>query len=70
MLTKLSSEKIGENLKRLIKESDYHTQVAFAKACGEKDRTIRRWVKNGITKIDDIATVAKTLDVDVKALLF
>jgi AraC-like DNA-binding protein len=81
MSAKLNPKKIGENLKRLIKESEYKTQAAFAKAYAHEyklsnksrnvdARTVRRWVKDGMTKIDDIADAAKTLNVDVRALLF
>ena len=70
MLSTLSSERIGTNLKRLIKESKYRTQEAFAEACYTDARVVRRWFKDGIKNIDTIAFVAKTLDVDVMALLF
>ena len=33
MLATLSSKRVGANLKRLIKESKYRTQAAFAEAC-------------------------------------
>ena len=70
MYATLSSERIGANLKRLIKESEYRTQEAFAEACYTDARVIRRWIKDGIKNIDTIALVAKTLNVDVMALLF
>ena len=70
MLTTLSSERIGANLKRLIKESEYRTQEAFAEACYTDARVIRRWIKDGIKNIDTINFVAQTLNVDVMALLF
>ena len=70
MLTTLSSERIGANLKRLIKESEFRTQEAFAEACYADARVIRKWIKDGIKNIDTIALVAKTLNVDVMALLF
>jgi hypothetical protein len=70
MLTTLSSKRIGANLKRLIKESEFRTQEAFAEACYADARVIRRWIKDGIKNIDTIALVAKTLNVDVMALLF
>ena len=77
----LSSERIGANLKRLIKESKYVTQDAFAKAyksnykssernCNVDTRTVRRWVEAGVAKIDTIAKIAEILEVDVRALLF
>ena len=66
----LSSERVGTNLKRLIKESKFRTQESFAEACYADARVIRRWIKDGIKNIDTIALVAKTLNVDVMALLF
>ena len=66
----ISPEKIGENLKRLIKESEYRTQERFAEEAFVDVRTVRRWVKNGIDSISTVAMVADILDVDVKALLF
>ena len=68
MLVELTPEKVGQNLKHLIKESRYHTQEEFAYAVGADARTVRRWVQ----KLDSISTVvhvAKVLDVDVKDLL-
>ena len=75
MFATLSSERIGANLKRLIKESEHRTQEAFAKACTTDARTIdarviRRWIKSGIKNLDTIAFVAEKLNVDVMALLF
>ena len=70
MLATLSSVRIGANLKRLIKESEYRTQEAFAEACFADARVIRRWIKHGIKNIDTIAFVAEKLNVDVMALLF
>ena len=70
MLTTLSSKRIGANLKRLIQESKYHTQEKFAVAHNADVRTVRRWIQNGINDIYTIEDVAKTLGVDVMALLF
>ena len=70
MFATISPEKIGENLKRLIKESEYRTQGQFAKAVGKDIRTVRRWVGGGVEKLDTVYKVADVLDVDVKALLF
>ena len=70
MLTTISSEMIGANLKRLIKESKYRTQENFAYAFGCDPRTLRRWLKDGIDSICDINRCATLLEVDVKALLF
>jgi hypothetical protein len=70
MSTTLTPERIGNNLKHLIKESEYRTQEAFAEAVGADVRTVRRWVQNGIDSIFTVAMVADVLDVDEKALLF
>ena len=69
MFATMSPEKVGENLKRLIKESEYRTQERFAEEAYVDVRTVRRWVQ----KLDSISTVvyiARVLDVDVMALLF
>ena len=63
-------EKIGENLKRLIKESKYRTQGSFALAIGKDIRTVRRWVSGRIDSLDMVFEIAKLLDVDAMALLF
>lgn len=68
MFADLSPERIGGNLKRLIKESEFRTQEEFALAVGADVRTVRRWVQ----KLDSISTIvhiAKVLQVDVTALL-
>lgn len=68
MFATLTPERIGNNLKHLIKESEYRTQEAFAEAVGADVRTVRRWIQ----KLDSISTVvyiAGVLDVDVMALL-
>jgi transcriptional regulator with XRE-family HTH domain len=68
MFTNLTPEKIGDNLKHLIRESKYRTQEEFACAAGADVRTVRRWVQ----KLDSISTIvhiAKVLQVDVTALL-
>lgn len=69
MFAQLSPERIGSNLKRLIKESRFRTQENFAAAVFTDVRTVRRWVQ----KLDSISTVAHlatVLEVDVMALLF
>ena len=70
MFATITPEKVGENLKRLIKESEYRTQERFAEEAFVDVRTVRRWVQKGIDSISTIAMVADILDVDVKALLF
>lgn len=64
-----TSQKVGENLKRLIKESKYHTQERFAEAAYYDVRTVRRWIQHGVDSISKVNELAKVLDVDVMALL-
>ena len=70
MLAELKpSEKVGLNLKRLIKESG-RTQESFAVKANIDERTLRRWLQKGINSISSISKVAEVLGVDVEALLF
>lgn len=66
----LCPERVGDNLKRLIKESQYRTQERFAEAAFVDVRTVRRWMQHGIDSIATVAMLADLLDVDVMALLF
>lgn len=68
MFTNLTPEKIGNNLKRLIKESKYRTQEEFAYWAGADVRTVRRWTQR-LDSISTIVHIAGVLDVDVMALL-
>lgn len=70
MLATTSPKIVGENLKRLIKESEYRTQERFAEAVFADVTTVRRWLRNGIDEISTVLTVADVLGVDVTALLF
>ena len=70
MLATTSPKIVGENLKRLIKESEYRTQERFAEAVFTDVTPVRRWLKNGIDEISTVLTVADVLGVDVTALLF
>ena len=70
MLATTSPKIVGENLKRLIKESEYRTQERFAEVVFTDVTTVRRWLKNGIDEISTVLTVADVLGVDVTALLF
>ena len=65
-----SPEKIGANIKRLIKESKFESQDKFALACNKNSRTVSRWITDGIDNIDTLNLVARTLEVDVRAILF
>ena len=68
MSTTLCPERIGANLKRLIKESKYRTQEEFAYEAGADVRTVRRWTQR-LDSISTIVHIADVLDVDVMALL-
>ena len=61
---------VGNNLKRLIKESEYRTQERFTEAIWVDPRTVGRWVQGGVDDIKSINDIARVLDVDVRALLF
>ena len=69
MSTTRCSARVGANLKRLIKESEYRTQERFSEAVDKDPRTVRRWIKDGVDSLDLIEDIAKALDVDVMALL-
>ena len=68
MSATLNSERIGANLKHLIKEK-YGTQEKFAKACDMSIRQVRRWTNTGVDNINAVANLAKVLDVELSALL-
>lgn len=63
------SKTAGANLKRLIKESKYRTQEAFAEAYDTDARTVRRWISNGITKTDQLQDFADFFGIPVTDLL-
>ena len=65
----ISSQRVGKNLKRLIKESKYRTQENFADAAYADVRTVRRWIQHGVDSITKVNELAQVLDVDVMALL-
>lgn len=59
----------GANLKRLIKESGYRTQEAFAYEFGTDVRTVGRWINNGIKNLDTLQLIADFFGVDALAIL-
>lgn len=60
----LSPQKIvGENLKLLIKEN-YPNQAEFAYEFGADERTIRRYVNEGVNKLDTIQELAHFFGVE------
>lgn len=63
------SEAVGANLKRLIQQAEM-TQVDAAKKLGySDDRQIRRLIKNGVTKTDEVARIAHAFGVPIAELL-
>ena len=60
---------VGENLKRLIKESKYGTQENFAYEFGADVRTVGRWINKGIDKLSLVSQIADFFNVDVFAIL-
>ena len=55
----------GANLKRLIKEANMTQEEAAAKLLLSEGSCIRRLVRNGITKIDEIQRIADILGVPI-----
>lgn len=63
------SEKVGRNLKTLIKNSDFKTQDNFAdKGMHVDPVTVRRWIAHGIKDINVIFDIAKLFGVEVMEL--
>lgn len=60
---------VGANLKRLIKESRYRTQEAFAFEFGCEDRTLRRWLGKGLYNLKTIQEIADFLKISVFDIL-
>lgn len=64
------SERVGLNLKNLIKVSKYKTQDKFATEGMFVDpATVRRWIAHGVKDINTIGEISDTLEVDFWELL-
>lgn len=61
-------EKIGKNLKSLLKQRNL-TQEEFAELCLVEPRTVRKWIQNGIDKISTIELIAKVLEMKVEDVM-
>ena len=59
----------GGNLKRLIKESGLKSQKEFADRFGADERTVGRWINQGIDKISTVTQIARFFHVDALTLL-
>ncbi len=68
-MEKYLSQIAGDNVKRIIKNSDFETQENFAFAFGAEIRTVSRWLNNGIKNLDTLQEIAEFLEVDVLSLL-
>lgn len=63
------SQKVGKNLKNLIKNSKYKTQDRFAyEGIYVDPSTVRRWIKYGIKDVDIIERIAEIFNVDFEEL--
>lgn len=58
------AKKAGDNLKRLIK-ANHITQEKMAELMMVDERTIRRWIKDGIDKLSTLEQIADIFNVDV-----
>ena len=62
---KTLSEKVGQNLKYLIKQSKFKTQERFAHEGMNVDSvTVRRWIAHGIRDVNTIFEISKVLEID------
>jgi transcriptional regulator with XRE-family HTH domain len=64
-----SSLVAGANLQRLIKEAGMTQEQAAEKLGFSEDRQIRRLIKNGITKIDEIQRIAEIFGVTLLEMI-
>ena len=68
-MDKYLSRIAGDNLKKIIKQSNYKTQEEFAYAFGAEIRTVSRWLNGGIKNLDTLQEIAEFLNIDVLSLL-
>jgi transcriptional regulator with XRE-family HTH domain len=64
-----SSLVAGANLQRLIREAGMTQEQAAEKLGFSEDRQIRRLIKNGITKIDEIQRIADIFGVTLLEMI-
>ena len=57
------AKKAGENLKSLIKELNI-TQEAASRMLNIEERTLRRWLKEGIDKISTLELICRVFKLD------
>ena len=59
----------GEDLRRLIQNSEYRTQEEFAFEFDVDVKTISRWINHGIYNLHKIEKIAEFFDIDVLDIL-
>ena len=70
MKDKTLAEQIGNNLKKLIKESRFKTQEKFANEGMNVDPvTVRRWISKGVRDVNTIFEISEVLDVPLEELI-
>jgi transcriptional regulator with XRE-family HTH domain len=63
-----SSLSNGDKIKRLIQRRGL-TQAEFAEDMDCEERTVRKWIHNGVYDIRLVQQIARTLDCDVLDLI-
>lgn len=67
-MTLFLSQRVGKNLKNLIKVSKYRTQDNFASIMNVDPTTVRRWLSNGVKDVNTIEEIAIKLEIDFMEL--
>ena len=67
-MTLFLSQRVGKNLKNLIKVSKYKTQDNFASVMNVDPTTVRRWIALGVKDVNTIEEIANKLDIDFMEL--
>ncbi|MBE6143752.1 MAG: helix-turn-helix transcriptional regulator [Erysipelotrichaceae bacterium] len=67
-MTQYLSQRVGKNLKNLIKVSKYKTQDNFASVMNVDPTTVRRWIALGVKDVNTIEEIANKLDIDFMEL--
>lgn len=68
-MTLYLSQRVGKNLKNLIRNSKYRTQENFAFIMNVDPTTVRRWLSSGVKDINTIEEIAIKLEIDFMELL-
>ena len=68
-MTLYLSQRVGKNLKNLIRNSKYRTQENFAFIMNVDPTTVRRWLSSGVKDIYTIEEIAIKLEIDFMELL-